>query len=455
MRQQKLHSFEKSLLNSITKIGYDKSNHNIIIAVSGGKDSMALLHAMIKLNPLLKLNLIAVHINHHIRKNSTADELFVKEFCDLNDVEIIVDHLDPNRKSKDISSEEWGREFRYKSLYRISSDLDSCLIMTAHHGNDQIETILFHLSQGAGVSGLRGIHSKRDRLIRPLLSLSKNKIDNYIEDIQIPWIVDQSNSDLSIPRNFLRHKIVLSWEKENPSLVSAFNQISKNANDVHDSLKFSASVLIPQLICNKDKDQIYLDEQLLKAIPPYLLSIIFQELTLLNGPWRRHIHYELYEFVTCSKIGQIYNIGNTWKLLKDRKKFILKYEDYVEKNSIPVHPDREILIDNFIFSWKLSTKREQFNNSSSSEIIDANKIRNNTLTLRLWEKGDRFKPIGMKGSKKLSDFFIDEKIDVFTKNNQWLLLDGNRIIWICGRRISDDIKITSKTRKFAKFIFKQ
>ncbi|MEC9273977.1 MAG: tRNA lysidine(34) synthetase TilS, partial [Candidatus Neomarinimicrobiota bacterium] len=118
-------------------------------------------------------------------------------------------------------------------------------------------------------------------------------------------------------------------------------------------------------------------------------------------------------------------------------------------------PDREILIDNFIFSWKSSAKREQFNNSSSSEIIDANKIRNNTLTLRLWEKGDRFKPIGMRGSKKLSDFFIDEKIDVFTKNNQWLLLDGNRIIWVCGRRISDDIKITSKTRKFAKFIFKQ
>ena len=215
MKQQKLHSFEKSLLNSITKIGYDKSNHNIIIAVSGGKDSMALLHAMIKLNHLLKLNLIAVHINHHIRKNSTTDELFVKEFCDLNNVEIIVDHLDPNRKLKNISSEEWGREFRYKSLYRISSNFDSCLIMTAHHGNDQIETILFHLSQGAGVSGLRGIHSKRDRLIRPLLSFSKNKIDNYIEDIEIPWIDDQSNSDLSIPRNFLRHKIVLSWEKEN------------------------------------------------------------------------------------------------------------------------------------------------------------------------------------------------------------------------------------------------
>ena len=137
------------------------------------------------------------------------------------------------------------------------------------------------------------------------------------------------------------------------------------------------------------------------------------------------------------------------------KKFILKYEDYVVKDSIPVYPDREILIDNFIFSWNSSATKEQFNNSSSSEIIDANKIRNNTLTLRLWEKGDRFKPIGMRGSKKLSDFFIDEKIDVFTKNNQWLLLDGNRIIWVCGRRISDDIKITSKTRKFAKFIFKQ
>ena len=455
MRQQKLHSFEQSLLDSISRIESIKSNQNIIIAISGGKDSMALLYGMIKLNHILKLNLVAVHINHHIRKDSTADELFVKEFCDLNDIEIIIDHLDPNKKSKDMSTEEWAREFRYKSLYKISSYYNSCHIITAHHGNDQIETILFHLSQGTGITGLRGIHSKRDRLIRPLLSLSKNKINNYIEDNAIPWFDDPSNNDLSIARNFLRHKIVSPWENENSSLVSAFTQITKNAYDVHESLKFSATILIPQLICNKDNHQIHLDEQLLRAIPPYLLSIILQELTLLNGPWRRHVHYELYKFVSDSKIGQIYKLENNWRLLKDRKKFILKNEYYIEKESVTISPDTEILIDNYIFSWQSSAVKENYNNSKSSEIIDAAKIKNKTLTLRLWKEGDRFRPIGMNGSKKLSDFFIDEKIDIFSKKKQWLLLDGKRIIWVCGQRISDDVKITSETTKLGKFIFKK
>tara|TARA_B100001250_G_scaffold414048_1_gene450400 strand:+ start:52 stop:1035 length:984 start_codon:yes stop_codon:yes gene_type:complete len=325
--------------------------------------------------------------------------------------------------------------------------------MTAHHGNDQIETILFHLSQGAGIAGLRGIHAKADRLIRPLLSLSKSNINNYIKDSLIPWSDDPSNNDLSIPRNFLRHKIVLPWENDNSSLVSAFNQITKNANDVFESLKFSSSILIPQLVCKKENDQIHLDEQLLKAIPPYLLSIIFQELTLSNSSWRRYMHNQLYKFVANSKIGQIYKLENQWRLLKDRKKFILRNEISIETESFTVSPDTEILIEDFIFYWQTIAEKERYSNSKSSEIIDVDKIRNKNLTLRLWKKGDRFRPIGMKGSKKLSDFFIDEKIDIFSKNKQWLLLDGERIIWVCGRRISDDVKITSKTTKLGKFIF--
>jgi len=453
MRKQKLHNFEQSLLKTLSKIGFINKNKNIIIAISGGKDSMALLHGMMKLNHILKLNLIAVHINHHIRKNSTVDELFVKKFCNLNDIEIIIDHLDLKTKSKDMSTEEWAREYRYRSLYRISSNYNSCHIMTAHHGNDQIETILFHLSQGAGIAGLRGIHAKADRLIRPLLSLSKSNINNYIKDSLIPWSDDPSNNDLSIPRNFLRHKIVLPWENDNSSLVSAFNQITKNANDVFESLKFSSSILIPQLVCKKENDQIHLDEQLLKAIPPYLLSIIFQELISSNSSWRRYMHNQLYKFVANSKIGQIYKLENQWRLLKDRKKFILRNEISIETESFTVSPDTEISIEDFIFYWQTCVEKEKYNNSKSSEIIDVDKIRNKNLTLRLWKKGDRFRPIGMKGSKKLSDFFIDEKIDIFSKNKQWLLLDGERIIWVCGRRISDDVKITSKTTKLGKFIF--
>lgn len=455
MNLPQLHSFEKSLLKHISKKDYLNVNRTIIIAVSGGKDSMALLFAMIKLKYFLKLNFIVAHINHHLRQNSSNDELFVKKFCEENNVELIIEHLDPNKKLKNTSIEEWAREYRYNSLFKISSNLNSIYIFTAHHGNDQIETILFNLSQGSGVPGLRGIHEKRNRVIRPLLSFSKSEINKYIQDMEIPWVEDETNNDLSIPRNFLRKKIVHTWEKENPSLISSFKQVSKNFNDAYESLKFAANMFIPQLIFKKDNDQIHLDEQQLKGIPLYLSSIIFQELTKSKRPWRRHVHNGLHKFIRHSNVGQIYNLDYNWRLLKDRKRFILKYGNNIDKELIFVFPDTKIMLDKFIFSWELLISKEPYNNSKSSEIIDANKIRNKTLTLRLWKKGDRFRPMGMIGTKKLSDYFIDEKINIFSKNNQWLLLDGDRIIWVCGRRISDHIKITSKTTKYGKFLFKK
>ena len=453
MIKPKLHDFENSILNNLLDKDYINHNETIIIAVSGGKDSMALLYAMTRINPLLKIKIVAAHINHHLRENSSEDELFIRTFCKEQNIELIIDHLNPSQKLKSMSKEEWARDFRYKSLYRISSDYGSCNIMTAHHGNDQIETILFHLSQGAGLAGLRGIHTQRDRVIRPLLSLSRKEINVYLEEMDIPWVQDKTNNDTTIPRNFLRHKIIKSWEKENSGLVSSFNQISQNIKDAYESLMFSAKILIPQLIINKDNDQIYLDGQQIKALPKYLLSIVFKEITQTEVLWRRHEYFRLYKFIKYSKTGQIFDLNNNWKLLKDRDRFILNDNNKIKMNTLSVLPDTKINVDKHYFSWCSSISKEHFKNSNTSEIIDANKIRNKTLTLRLWKEGDRFTPLGMKGSKKLSDFFIDEKIDIFSKNNQWLLLDGSRIIWVCGRRVSDHVKITSNTTKYGKLIF--
>jgi len=354
-----------------------------------------------------------------------------------------------------MSKEEWARDFRYKSLYRISSDYGSCNIMTAHHGNDQIETILFHLSQGTGLAGLRGIHAQRDRIIRPLLSFSRKEINVYLEEMGIPWIKDKTNNDTTIPRNFLRHKIIKSWEKENSDLVPSFNQFSQNIKDAYESLIFSAKMLTPQLIIDKDNDQVILDGLQIKAIPKYLLSIVFKELTQTEVLWRRHEYFRFYKFIKYSKTGQIFDLKNNWKLLKDRERFILNDNNKIKLNTLSVLPDTKINVDKHYFTWCSGISKEDFKNSNTSEIIDANKIRNKTLTLRLWKEGDRFTPLGMKGSKKLSDFFIDEKIDIFSKNNQWLLLDGPRIIWVCGRRVSDHVKITSNTTNYGKLIFKK
>ena len=197
------------------------------------------------------------------------------------------------------------------------------------------------------------------------------------------------------------------------------------------SLMFSAKILTPQLIINKDNDQIYLDGQQIKAIPKYLLSIVFKEITQTEVLWRRHEYFRLYKFIKYSKTGQIFDLNNNWKLLKDRERFILNDNNKIKINTLSVLPDTKINVDKHYFSWCSSISKEHFKNSNTSEIIDANKIRNKTLTLRLWKEGDRFTPLGMKGSKKLSDFLgiisisKDKKLSIVTTEKDYVKIPND------------------------------
>jgi tRNA(Ile)-lysidine synthase len=174
-------------------------------------------------------------------------------------INFTLDHLNPATKLKGESPEAWARNHRYASLERIRKEIGADWIFTAHHGNDQIETILFHLSQGTGISGLRGIHDYQGHILRPMLCFSRSDIDQYAAEMNIPWVDDSSNLDESIPRNNLRHNVIKPWERSNPDLVSAFHEISEHAKDANEALQFAANLLIPDIIKQKNDNLFSLD----------------------------------------------------------------------------------------------------------------------------------------------------------------------------------------------------
>ena len=454
MKNSVFNQFEKSLYEALSNGDHIRVGQQIIIAVSGGKDSMTLLYSMCRIADGLNLKINAVHINHHLRDNSNNDQILVEKFCKQLKINFTLDHLNPATKLKGESPEAWARNHRYASLERIRKEIGADWIFTAHHGNDQIETILFHLSQGTGISGLRGIHDNQGHILRPMLCFSRSDIDQYAAEMNIPWVDDSSNLDESIPRNNLRHNVIKPWERSNPDLVSAFHEISEHAKDANEALQFAANLLIPDIIKQKNDNLFSLDEEQLRAIPPLLRTILLRELIGTTEPWRRFTHNGLRTFVTNAKIGQIYRLPNSWQLLKDRRQFILNKTKVKQKKPIVVYPNIKVNNGDFMFIWKTDIRLESVSDNRDTELIDANKINCQTLTLRPWLPGDRFHPFGMIGTKKISDYLIDEKVDLFSKENQWVLLDGGEIIWLCGHRISDEVKITDKSTYYAKLIFK-
>ena len=454
MKNPKLNQYEKSLFGHLCSQSRIKSDQRVIIAVSGGKDSMVLLHSMNKTARRLNIAIDAVHVNHHLRDDSYEDQALVEKTCMKLKINLIIDHLDPATKLKGESLEMWARKRRYRSLERIRKEINADWIFTAHHGNDQIETILLHLSQGTGISGFRGIHDIQGHILRPLLGFSRVDINEYADEVDISWVDDSSNADETIPRNYLRRNIVKLWEKSDSNLVKAFQEVSEHAKDANEALQFAANIFIPNIIKQKTRVSIKLDEVQLLAIPPLLRIILLRELMDSAEPWRRFVYSGLKRFFKNANTGQIYQLPDEWQILKDRKQFILTRKNLRNRKPITVSPRIKIETDDFIFIWKTDCIGKSFNSDRETEIIDANKI-NQTMILRPWEPGDRFQPLGMSGHKKVSDFLIDIKMDRFSKQEQFVLADKEEVLWVCGQRISDRVKVTPETTDYAELSFRQ
>ncbi len=354
-------------------------------------------------------------------------------------------------KPRNQSIEMHARKIRYLAFEKYIKKLSCDIFLTAHHANDNLETILMRLNDGAGLAGIRGIPKRNGFYYRPLLNFKKKSLEDFQKNENVDFIVDETNTDVSIKRNFYRHKLVAPWENQAPKLVDNFISISKKAAKIEKRL---TSVLY--LICkdiNFENDILKLKSNFLNNYSTNQKILIIKYLVNdFYNPWRQNFINSLKIWIIKSKSGSRYKLFNNYLLLKNRNEILIKKNTLIKKELLNKKGKLYFNKHNFVKINKVS--RKQINFSQNNEYIDEKYIQNKKLNLRLWKSGDSFRPLGMKNLKKISDFLIDQKINCFEKEKQLVLTADDEIIWVCNHRLSDNVKITNKTESFLELSFK-
>ncbi len=412
----------------------------VIIGVSGGADSMALLDILHHLG----YECIVAHCNFHLRgQESYRDEYFVEKVATKYKFEYVSANFDTKKyiEEESISLEMAARELRYAWFEKIRKEYKAEKIAVAHHQDDSVETVLINLIRGTGIRGLSGIPPINGKVIRPLLCIFRDDILQYLKVRHIGFVEDSTNKEDIYTRNKIRLNVIPLLKTINPSVVQSIQKTSENL--YHTENIFNAYV-------EKAKRKVFSNNKidinaLLKQREPK--TILFEILFPygFNAPTVDNI----YESIN-SQSGKIF-YSEEYRLIKDREAFILEpISD--QPDTIYTLFEHETSIEepcNMIFESFRKTSSFQLEQDSATIYLDKGRLIY-PLIIRKWKHGDKFIPFGMKGHKKVSDYFTDRKFSLADKSNTWLLCSGDDIVWIIGERIDDRFKITNTTIEILK-----
>ncbi len=413
------------------------NNKKILLAVSGGLDSMTLLH----LFSLTKLNFSIAHCNYNLRSNeSLEDEFLVKKIAKKLKIELhikninIKNYLNKNKLSVQIAA----RKIRYDWFNSLIDKYHFSYIITAHHLDDQLETLLINIGRGSGIEGLIGIPESK-LLIRPLLNFTKKEILIYANDNNVIWNEDSSNSKNNYLRNSIRNLIIPKWKDLVPDL-------EKNLKKTINNLK-STNFIINELIRDfkninfiKSDHGIRININELKKLNPnsFFLHAIFKKYGF-NHP------NEIIKIINSQKGKRIESV--THVILRDREDLILNdLNKDLDKNSYQI----KLIPQRINTPINIEISNNPFSNLDKSISVDPTLL-NSILEIKRPTNGDYFYPLGMIGKKKLSKYFKDEKYSKFDKENQWILTSQNEVVWIIGKR-ADRRFISNKNSKKRMYI---
>lgn len=436
------------------------SGDKILIAVSGGIDSIVLLDIFLRIRQEWNLQTAVIHFNHRLRgEESDGDEKFVRNICDQNSITIYIGSKDVaafSRAEKQ-SIEMGARECRYNFFARIAEKHRFNHLALGHNANDQAETILSHIIRGSGVRGLCGMLPKRGKYIRPLLFATRKDIINYARQRNLAFREDVSNADISYQRNRIRHILLPTLAKEfNPNIVKTLNRLGENMTGVDDLLRSQGKTAYINCLKSRTSSKIVLDiikflayfEVLQKYILEFVLADLNKDVRFLDyGTFER-----IRTLINRHQNKSVEIAPDLWIVTSKNELFIGDLEKAHKEILIEHIPGRYQLWNNLIFEIKREAKPlEQVLKKSDSNVewIDEDSIKL-PLKIRTYHHGDRFQPLNMHGSKKLSDFFIDEKIAFYNRNTIPILESNGRIVWICGHRLDERFKIKNKTANVLK-----
>ena len=433
--------------NCFKDIFKGRENLKVLLSLSGGSDSVLLLYLMLRFFESNKNNITVAHINHNLRINSIDDQKFILELGTVLKVETIIRQLNPSEKTKKESIEAWAREGRYNILNELAIETKSDVIVTGHHKNDQVETILKNLSEQAGLYGLSGMKIEYKNIIRPLLSFSKNQLNKMIDKYNIPHIYDSSNDNLNFKRNFIRKQILKPWENHDNEVVESIATAGSNFQEYQNALQFFINDYISNHISQIKKGYFSISKNAFSKIPLIARVLVLQNLTSSLGRLRKYDFENIKNFIINKKIGNIYKSRFGWILLNDRIQFLLQIDQVnIKKVKTRIYEGKKINYNEYEYILKRVDKSSKFSVDPNIELFELDKIKNQKLYLRLWRSGDNFSPLGMLGNQKVSDYLINKKVNQFEKWNQVVLVAEEKIIWLCGHRIDSSVKVSNSSK---------
>ncbi len=431
----------------------------ILIAASGGIDSMVLLDVLYNLQEEFGCDLGVVHINHHLRGGeSDGDEEFVKSAAGHY-------HLPCHTKSVDIgelareekrSVQDIAREIRYRYFHDLRNDLGFRAVATAHHADDNAETMLFNMIRGSGIHGLTGIPMKhRDTgIIRPFLTATRKEIARYALEKSIRYREDSSNAKTEYTRNLIRHRLIpVIREEINPGLSETMTRMSLLFTGLEEFLSGLYREAKNNIILRDSSDEIIIDGSKFGLLAPFMREFFLFSLVkeFTKGDIESGIVREMIK-ITQSGTGSRCSVSDRVIFSRNRDELILACTGKGAPFSYTVEINRAYDFAGFQFRSAV-VDSVKFSEDPFIEYIDSETV-NAQMTLRSWKDGDWFIPLGMTEKRKLSDFFIDEKIPLFEKKSIPILESGGKIVWICGKRLDDRHKITSATRHYLKLEYR-
>tara|TARA_R110000744_G_scaffold80337_7_gene157725 strand:+ start:666 stop:1970 length:1305 start_codon:yes stop_codon:yes gene_type:complete len=411
-----------------------------ILACSGGVDSVVLAH----LCASYKLDFSIAHCNFKLRgAESDGDEELVRNLAKDLGREIFVTSFDTygyiaqHKTNLQIAA----RELRYNWFLQIMAAHNIKTLVTAHHADDSLETFLINLSRGTGIEGLTGIPSHTNTISRPLLQFSRTEIKTYAEANAINWREDVSNENTKYLRNNIRHNIIPKLKELNPNFLENFLKTQEYLGQTQEISNNYIAQLRKHLFSKEEKIEKVNVASLLALNPTkaYLFHF-FREYGFTQ--WD-----DIYGLLSANSGKEVHS--HTHRLLKDRDFLLLKPKALKNTEIFNIEEGQEVV--SAPISLKFITVKAIGETSSNIVYVDKETLKY-PLAVRKCEKGDYFYPLGMSGKKKISKYFKDEKMDVFAKENQWLLCSGENIVWIIGKRADDRYKITARTKEILKII---
>ena len=475
---KEVEKLEATVIAALEHAGHVGGDNLLVVAVSGGPDSMALLHALLRLRERAGPRLHVAHLDHNFREEAHEDAQFTATAACRLGLPVTIEKAAPVSYQREMgisSFEEAAREVRYIFLARVARDLGAAAIALGHTADDLAETVLMHILRGSGIHGLRGMEQLstwRSRtggheavLFRPILGVTKGETESYCNKLGIAFREDPGNRLLRFTRNRVRHHLLPALEEYNPRIRQALIRLAQSASLEVGYLEEEVTRLW-NASARQEGDSISLDAHQLALIHPFMQRMVLRRAyRQLTGDTRRlgEVHLRAMADFIGSPPGKALGLPRGLRLHSGYRQLILSRNREPECPFPPLtgqhalqSPDSEEETSTRIPGWQVTIQRlsspSDLPNEPFAACFDREAL-GDSLLVRTWQPGDRFQPLGMEGAKKLQDFFVDGKVLRAWRHRIPLLVTERGILWVVGYRVAEWGRVRQGSRQVCRICF--